>query len=44
MTPRQCVDTCFFTLALGVATASAHALPKLEREAHSLDAAPAAGA
>jgi hypothetical protein len=31
MTPRQCVDTCFVTLAVGLASASAHALPALER-------------
>ena len=31
MTPRQCIDTCLFTLAVGLASASAHALPTLER-------------
>ena len=31
MTPRQCVDTCFFTLALALASASAHAVPTFER-------------
>ena len=31
MTPRQCVDTCFFTLALALASAAAHAVPTFER-------------
>ena len=31
MTPRQCVDTCFIALGLGLASASAHAWPSLQR-------------
>jgi hypothetical protein len=31
MTPRQCVDTLVFTLALALASAPAHAVPTLER-------------
>lgn len=31
MTPRQCVDTCLFTLLFGLASPPAHARPTLER-------------